>query len=390
MLHYRLVATPERAQGEISADLHGVLPHVTTLSTTLLVVRPPHRDPGVTVWVLTVPEVFQTTLERRFAPRWFGSAPAPFQRVRGVALRPEWRYRALLVPRPGAAPLGSVLTPHWPSFRLDTWLTERHVAAALWSTTPSTVAAVAAIREAGWRLWPLERWPARVRPLLERLALQVGRAPELRIDLGQSFTDGAKAAPEEAVFPTQLPPAETPAARLLAEAWTAGQQEPPARTPIAGADGAGDSTTDTTSRAATVEQYRGAEAVEQPGDVEVVEDDPLEGWPNGPGQLRPRMLAAVLERLAADPDVRGQGVTRKRLRSAGAGVDTEALLAWLDTAGALAEPSKNDPVVRWREPRALRWADTALLVAALRKTPLPDEALVDQVRAAFNGSGGGS
>lgn len=159
---------------------------------------------------------------------------------------------------------------------------------------------------------------------------------------------------------------------MLAAAFEAAQQEPPPLTPIAGS-----------------ERSEGTASLRRTGAASVVPiEEPPSLWPQGPGQLAPRVLERVIGLLLADADVRTRGVTRNKLRSAGAGDDIEALLAWLDSAGVL-QASTDQGRQRWRAPRPLELFDPEAIAAKLDATPLPDEALVDQVRAAFGAVVGG-
>lgn len=375
MLHYRIDAAPTMPQHQVSADLRSLLALLPQLTITQVQLRAPFREPPVVVAVLSVPEAGRPALERRLAPRWFGEVSAPLRLVGGVALRPEWGWSALLLPRPEAVPLGAIVVAHWPSVRLDTHVTARGCVARLWACAPPSEAARAALRAAGWRVLPLTRLPPRLHPLLLRGALRLGRAPSLTLELGVPIAAPAEGEPEaegeteaeaetestaaEAIFPAELPPAETPAARLLAEAWSAAQQTPSA------------------------DEEDGPPPLSVGDDGDEGEDQALSPWPAGPGRLTPRHLEAVLERVLSDPDVAERGLTKNKLKSAGAGPEAEALLAWLDAAALLAAPSKDDPIVRWREPRRLVLSDTSLIAGRLHATPLPERATVEQVRAAF-------
>jgi len=368
MLSYRIDAVPMQPAHQISADLRALLEALPLLTISLVQLRAPFRDSPIGVSVLSVPEAGRLVVERRLAPRWFGEAPAALQQVREVAMRPEWSWSALLVPHPGAVPLGVIIAAHWPSARLDLHVTTSGCAARLWACGPPTPEACTAIRAAGWRLVPLQRLPRQLHPLLLHFALLIGRVPDLTLELGvpvaappegEAESLAAEAGETDTIFPPELPPAETPAACLLAEAWSAAQQPPSA------------------------EEEDGPPPSSAGDDGAEEEDQALSPWPAGPGRLSPRQLEAVLERVLSDPDVAERGLTKNKLKAAGAGPDAEALLAWLDAAGLLAEPSKADPVVRWREPRALQLRDAPLIAGRLRATPLPDEATVAQVRAAF-------
>jgi len=368
MLSYRIDTAPTVPAHQVSADLRSLLAVVPQLTITQVQLRPPFRDPPVAVTVLSVPDAARPALGRRLVPRWFGEAAAPLRLVGAVAVRPEWSWSALLVAHPSAVPLGVIIAAHWPSTRLDLHVTASGCAVRLWACGPPSQEARAAIRKAGWKLVPLQRLPHPLHPLLLQGALLVGRAPQLTLELGaatappvvtaEGETEAEGEGETEAIFPAKLPPAETPAARLLAEAWQAAQQPP-----------------------STEEEDTPPPA--SPGD-EGGEEEALSPWPAGPGRLSPRQLEAVLERVLSDPDVAERGLTKNKLRAAGAGPDAEALLAWLDGAGLLVNPSKpDDPVVRWREPRLLALTDAALIAERLRAAALPDEATIAQVRAAF-------
>jgi hypothetical protein len=205
-----------------------------------------------------------------------------------------------------------------------------------------------------------------------RLALTLGRAAQVPLTLHPP--SAGLVLEEEDADPwadAPLPPTPTPAAQLLAEAWQAGQQEPTPRTPIAGADGDGAG-----GRGLAVNNTdREPHAEEQ-------EEEPSL-WPAGPGHLTARQLEGVMQRVLDDPDVQARGVTKNKLKAAGAGADAEALLAWLDAAGVLA-PSADTGVQRWRAPRPLQQTDLTAIAEQLRATELPDEAQIDSVRSAFS------
>jgi hypothetical protein len=115
------------------------------------------------------------------------------------------------------------------------------------------------------------------------------------------------------------------------------------------------------------------------GDADVA-DSP---WPAGPGRMRPGEVATLVERLLSDPAIVAAtppGVTKGRLRGLVEPGLAEPLLAWLDAAGVLAEPSR--PELRWREPRPLREREPDVIADRLRRTPLPDD---PAVQAAFGG-----
>jgi hypothetical protein len=106
-------------------------------------------------------------------------------------------------------------------------------------------------------------------------------------------------------------------------------------------------------------------------------------WPAGPGRMRPGEVATLVERLLSDPAIVAAtppGVTKGRLRGLVEPGLAEPLLAWLDAAGVLAEPSR--PELRWREPRPLREREPDAIADRLRRTPLPDD---PAVQAALGG-----
>jgi hypothetical protein len=106
-------------------------------------------------------------------------------------------------------------------------------------------------------------------------------------------------------------------------------------------------------------------------------------WPAGPGRMRPAEVATLVERLLSDPAIIAAtppGVTKGRLRDLVEPGLAEPLLAWLDAAGVLAEPSR--PELRWREPRPLRECEPEAIAEGLRRTPLPDD---PAVQAALGG-----
>jgi hypothetical protein len=175
------------------------------------------------------------------------------------------------------------------------------------------------------------------------------------------------------------PAVSVAAAQVLAAAFEAGQEEPPERTPIAGTD----------REAAESGPARTIPLVSPPAPTE-----PPSRWPAGPGQLAPRVLEQTIAQLLDDADVRQRGVTKNKLKSAGAGGDAEALLAWLDAAEVLA-PTAEQGVPRWRTPRPLTLTEPETIRERLAATPLPDAERVALVRAAFGavvpiaGLGGG-
>jgi hypothetical protein len=107
------------------------------------------------------------------------------------------------------------------------------------------------------------------------------------------------------------------------------------------------------------------------------------------------VLEQTIAQLLDDADVRQRGVTKNKLKSAGAGGDAEALLAWLDAAEVLA-PTAEQGVPRWRTPRPLTLTEPETIRERLAATPLPDAERVALVRAAFGavvpiaGLGGGT
>lgn len=305
---------------------------------------------------------------------------------RGLAPRP---YTRAFASWPGATAVvldGALLAP-WPEARL----------VIAWQQTPATTDALpvggflavgpagpdpaAVLATHGWQACPLPRWqhgPARAPvPGVLRQRAHWHAAPWLVLPAAPDQGN----IPPEVVLPDTLSPwqptpgpsqprvnaealmaqATTPLARLLTRALIAAQA-PPARP---AEDAAG-----------------GATATESP------EPSAESIWPHGPGMLQPTRLGAVLERVLADPlftSGADPGVTKNRLRHAGAGADAEALLVWLDAAGVLAAPSKDDPIVRWREARPLQSSEPTWLAARLQATPLPEASAVDAVRAVFSG-----
>ncbi len=113
--------------------------------------------------------------------------------------------------------------------------------------------------------------------------------------------------------------------------------------------------------------------------------EPENGWPSGPAPLGRVAMAELMGRMVGTPAiVTGQpnelGVTKNRLvellksaHRAQAKELAEILIAWLDVAGLLAEPTKPG---RLRHPRALLTTNLAEIAAQLTATPCPDKAAV--------------
>jgi hypothetical protein len=111
--------------------------------------------------------------------------------------------------------------------------------------------------------------------------------------------------------------------------------------------------------------------------------EPDNGWPVGPAPLGRVAMADLLARMVASPAiVAGQpnelGVTKNRvvelLRSAHkaqAKELAEILIAWLDLAHLLVEPTRP---ARLRHPRALVTTNLAEIAARLNASPCPDKA----------------
>jgi hypothetical protein len=113
--------------------------------------------------------------------------------------------------------------------------------------------------------------------------------------------------------------------------------------------------------------------------------EPDNGFPVGPAPLGRIAMAELMARMVATPAiVAGQpnelGVTKNRLvdllkgaHRAQAKELAEILIAWLDLAGLLIEPTKPG---RLRHPRALTTTHLAEIAAQLSATPSPDKATV--------------
>jgi hypothetical protein len=113
--------------------------------------------------------------------------------------------------------------------------------------------------------------------------------------------------------------------------------------------------------------------------------EPDNGFPVGPAPLGRVAMADLLARMVATPAIiAGQpnelGVTKNRLvdllkgaHRAQAKELAEILIAWLDLAGLLIEPTKPE---RLRHPRALITTNLAEIAAQLTATPCPDKGTV--------------
>jgi hypothetical protein len=378
MIHYQLQTPPRLEGAAVSADLCALLAVIPQLTITLVQRETMDEPPRPPVVVLSVPEAAQPAISQRLGPRWYAPDQPTLRQIAGVAERPEWRQTALLIPKPWRSgpvdSLVSVVAGHWMTFRLDLYATAQGRAALIRSPDGPGPDGRGMLYASGWLLLPLTGLPARCCSWLVRLALTLGGAAQVPLTLHPP--SAVLVLEEEDADPwadAPLPPTPTPAAQLLAEAWQAGQQEPPPRTPIAGVGGDADgaSAGGTAANASSVGQH-----------AEAQEEEPS-WWPVGPGRLTARLLEAVIQRVLDDPDVQARGVTKNKLKAAGAGADAEALLAWLDAAGVLAA-SADTGVQRWRAPRPLQQTDLSAIAEQLRATELPDEAQIEGVRSAFS------
>jgi len=121
--------------------------------------------------------------------------------------------------------------------------------------------------------------------------------------------------------------------------------------------------------------------------------EPNNGWPIGPAPLGRVAMAELMARVASSPTIiAGQanevGVTKNRLVDLLKGANkaqakelAEWLMAWLELAGLLAEPTRPG---RLRHPRALVTTNLAEIAEKLSATPCPDKAAVKALWALSN------
>lgn len=104
-------------------------------------------------------------------------------------------------------------------------------------------------------------------------------------------------------------------------------------------------------------------------------------WPDGPGGMDGAAVAALCMALCEAPAITAgtrPGVSRGRLRpllAAEHHAFAADVMTWLDTAGVLVEPHRDD--LRWREPRPLVSTDLVWIAQRLAVTPLPVDDAVE-------------
>lgn len=109
-------------------------------------------------------------------------------------------------------------------------------------------------------------------------------------------------------------------------------------------------------------------------------------WPNGPGSMDADAIAELFDAVLGAPAIIGgakPGISRGRLRPL---LRPEhqalaaALLCWMDAAGVLVEPARDD--LRWREPRPLVSHDLLWVARRLAETAIPDADAIQATIAA--------
>lgn len=271
----------------------------------------------------------------------------------GLASRP---YTRAVIAVPGReAQIDSTLVHLWPEARLVvSWRAGKRTAvqvAALLLVGTEGPSPVTALREQGWRAWPVltalgRRWACAPVPPTLPVARPHRQAPSL-------------------LLPTRRPLVCPPSPTLSHDSGL---------------------NTQLTTWLTSLLAHPHLPAEEAPIPPQDATPSP---WPTGPGPLSSGVLGKLVEQLIAEPSFqstrKGQsGLSKGRLanlKHAGLSENiARTLMVWFDRAGVLVPPE--DGQNPWRAPRPFALTDLEQIAAKLRETPLPTG---EEIRAAYGG-----
>jgi hypothetical protein len=151
-MRYRLTTLPTVGPGKVTEELDRLLKNAKRLTTSLVVVGPPHKRLPMTATVLEVPDPF-AQMATRVLEVILGPS-GQFEPLLAVTTRDEWTKHALLVPRKGAQPLVESLFEGWSSACLHLhWRMGRCV--GIIHYCEGDAARVAALASRGWKARPV-------------------------------------------------------------------------------------------------------------------------------------------------------------------------------------------------------------------------------------------
>ena len=151
-MRYRLTTLPTVGPGKVTEELDRLLKNAKRLTTSLVVVGPPHKRLPMTATVLEVPDPF-AQMATRVLEVILGPS-GQFEPLLAVTMRDEWTKHALLVPRKGAQPLVESLFEGWSSACLHLhWRMGRCV--GIIHYCEGDAARVAALASHGWKARPV-------------------------------------------------------------------------------------------------------------------------------------------------------------------------------------------------------------------------------------------
>ena len=151
-MRYRLTTLPTVGPGKVTEELDRLLKNAKRLTTSLVVVGPPHKRLPMTATLLEVPDPF-AQMATRVLEVILGPS-GQFEPLLAVTTRDEWAKHALLVPRKGAQPLVESLFEGWSSACLHLhWRMGRCV--GIIHYCEGDAARVAALASRGWKARPV-------------------------------------------------------------------------------------------------------------------------------------------------------------------------------------------------------------------------------------------
>ncbi len=166
-MRYRLITQPTVGPGKVTEELERLLKHAKRLTTSLVVVGPPHKRVPMTATVLEVPDQSAPMAMRVLEVMLGPSGNCEPQKA--ITARAEWLKHALLEPQKGAQPLVETLFEGWSSACLHVhWRPGRCVGVIHYSE--GDAARVAALAAHGWKARML---PANVVDVLAMVRLGI-------------------------------------------------------------------------------------------------------------------------------------------------------------------------------------------------------------------------
>ena len=151
-MRYRLITQPTVGPGKVTEELDRLLKNAKRLTTSLVVVGPPHKRLPMTATVLEVPDPF-APMATRVLEVILGPS-GHYEPLLAVTMRDEWTNHALLVPQKGAQSLVESLFEGWSSACLHLhWRVGRCVGVIHYSA--GDAARVTALAAHGWKARPV-------------------------------------------------------------------------------------------------------------------------------------------------------------------------------------------------------------------------------------------